>query len=329
MSTEVWRYALAHIILPAGPYLWLQGPVLQGDGLATLYTPDAVTAAELRSSGMKLVPDIAALTAAYSSVLINAPKSRAETEGLIALALTLATDLVIAVAANDAGGKRLVDMFAAYGVPTERLVKHKHQIVWTRAPALADPAMLADQCALLAPRLLQLGGRGWWTQPGLFGWDKIDPGSELLAAQLPPDLAGEVADFGCGYGYLTAHLSAAYPGITQVTAYDSDARAVACCVRNAPARVTASWQDVRRLVAGPHFDAIVMNPPFHSGKAALLALGQEFLTAAWGQLKPGGQLWLVANRHLPYEHILPALKIAHENAAYKIMRAVKPARSSR
>ena len=51
-------------------------------------------------------------------------------------------------------------------------------------------------------------------------------------------------------------------------------------------------------------DAVVMNPPFHTGRTAEPGLGQAFITAAARLLAPQGQLWMVANRHLPYETAL-------------------------
>jgi 16S rRNA (guanine1207-N2)-methyltransferase len=47
-----------------------------------------------------------------------------------------------------------------------------------------------------------------------------------------------------------------------------------------------------------------MNPPFHDGKRASPALGQAFIEAAAGMLRPKGRLLMVANRHLPYEESL-------------------------
>ena len=49
-----------------------------------------------------------------------------------------------------------------------------------------------------------------------------------------------------------------------------------------------------------------MNPPFHDGGTEDQALGQAFIRRAAEALRPGGTLWLVANRHLPYEATLSA-----------------------
>ena len=44
----------------------------------------------------------------------------------------------------------------------------------------------------------------------------------------------------------------------------------------------------------------------HQGRADQPELGQSFIAAAAKALKPDGNLWLVANRHLPYEQTLGA-----------------------
>jgi len=51
----------------------------------------------------------------------------------------------------------------------------------------------------------------------------------------------------------------------------------------------------------------VTNPPFHGGsRHDRPDIGRRFISAAAAALRPGGTLWLVANRHLPYEAILDA-----------------------
>jgi 16S rRNA (guanine1207-N2)-methyltransferase len=87
------------------------------------------------------------------------------------------------------------------------------------------------------------------------------------------------------------------------------------------------WQDVESGVAA-HFDAIVCNPPFHAlGRGERPDIGRAFIAAAAAALRPRGSLWLVANRHLPYEEALGAgfarLHEVAQNGGFKIVHAVK------
>jgi 16S rRNA (guanine1207-N2)-methyltransferase len=162
-------------------------------------------------------------------------------------------------------------------------------------------------------------GKEWWSVPGLFGWDKIDPGSRLLLEHLPSDIAGKVADFGCGYGYLSVQLEQRYDAIQAIDAFDVDARAVTCCKRNGGEKIHPLWQDIRTLPESRRYDAIIMNPPFHAGKTEIQALGISFIHKAWRCLKPGGRLFLVANRHLAYEQTVPGLTLIVEAEGYKVL----------
>jgi 16S rRNA (guanine1207-N2)-methyltransferase len=86
------------------------------------------------------------------------------------------------------------------------------------------------------------------------------------------------------------------------------------------------WHDVTTGLPGP-FDAILMNPPFHTGQATDVDLGRAFLKVAFASLKRGGKLLLVANRQLPYEAVLEASGLAWrktaEDRVYKLLFAEK------
>jgi len=80
---------------------------------------------------------------------------------------------------------------------------------------------------------------------------------------------------------------------------------------------------------------IVTNPPFHAQRALDRPdIGRRFITVAAEALRPGGKLWLVANRHLPYELVLnesfDVVRTVVQAHGYKIIEGVrrrgKPAR---
>ena len=56
--------------------------------------------------------------------------------------------------------------------------------------------------AIAAGALQQVEGLDAWSQPGVFAWDRVDPGTALLA-QVLPSLKGAGADLGCGFGALS------------------------------------------------------------------------------------------------------------------------------
>lgn len=145
----------------------------------------------------------------------------------------------------------------------------------------------------------------WHTVPGVFSAGQVDPGSALLAAQLPVQLSGRIADLGAGWGYLAGELLTRCAGVSQVHLVEAQGAALECARRNvSDPRAVFHWADATRWTAERALDAVVMNPPFHTGRAAEPDLGRAFIANAAQVLKPGGRLYMVANRHLPYEAAL-------------------------
>lgn len=166
----------------------------------------------------------------------------------------------------------------------------------------------------------------WLSKPGIFSWDRIDDGSALLARYLPDDLAGHVADFGCGWGYLTRQMLR--PAVTHIDLIDAEHLALDAARANiTDARASFHWLDLTREPAPATCDAIVCNPPFHTGRASTPALGQAILSAAARALRPGGQFYMVANRGLPYEPMLKASFASFETLAdnnkFRVTRAIR------
>jgi 16S rRNA (guanine1207-N2)-methyltransferase len=172
------------------------------------------------------------------------------------------------------------------------------------------------------------------SRPGVFAWDRIDPASQLLAEHLPADLRGRAADLGAGYGYLSDALLTRCPGIVSLDLYEAEARALELSRRNladVAARLPLRffWQDVTSGLS-ESYDVIITNPPFHAQQSAARPdIGRAFIAAAAAALVPGGRLWLVANRNLPYELELDAnfgsVRIVAQQQGFKIIEAIKGA----
>lgn len=173
---------------------------------------------------------------------------------------------------------------------------------------------------------------GLTTLPGVFSADGIDPASEALANALPAKLGRDVADLGAGWGYLSSRILQ-IEGIETVHLVEAEHDALACARRNLDdARAQFHWQDARNWTPEARLDAVVMNPPFHTGRTAEPELGRDFIRAAARLLKPSGQLWMVANRHLPYETTLGScfgdVTLVTGNNRFKIFHARRPSRQA-
>ncbi|MDO5499089.1 MAG: class I SAM-dependent methyltransferase [Propionibacteriaceae bacterium] len=161
-----------------------------------------------------------------------------------------------------------------------------------------------------------------------FAGTRVDPGTRLLVEVLDRVPAGVPAvDLGCGNGTLATLLARAGH---QVTAVD-ESRA-ACLATAETARLNGVAVEVRRSDGLSGFTdgslgLIVCNPPFHVGTAKDSAPALAMIDDAARALRPGGELWLVFNAHLPY---LPRLRrcigrteIVARNAKYIVTRSTR------
>jgi len=168
--------------------------------------------------------------------------------------------------------------------------------------------------------------------PGMFSADGPDEGSKLLATHLDGRIAGRVADFGAGWGYLGTQLLVACPGIAQLDCIEADHAALQAARTNlAPfsgnCPIAFHWLDLVSETPPGSWHWVVMNPPFHQGRAATPALGASFIAAAARALGPGGRLLMVANRNLPYEAVLQQdfaeFQVLAETGGFKVIEARK------
>jgi 16S rRNA (guanine1207-N2)-methyltransferase len=272
-----------------------------------------------------LVPGATALEAAPDAsldcVVIAAPPGAVERRYVLAQALRtlrVGGDL-IAAAPKDKGGMRLRKELQAFGCAVgEQALRHQRLC---RCVKPAAPIGLADAIAAGGPQTPPRLGLS--SQPGVFSWDRPDPGSALLAQRLD-GLSGAGADFGCGVGVLALALLAS-PKVTSLALVDLDRRAIEAARRNIDdPRAGFLQADLREPVPSlSNLDFVVMNPPFHDGGEEDRGLGQLFIRRAAASLRRGGLLRLVANIGLPYEATLGEafnqLRRLEQSGGYKVL----------
>jgi 16S rRNA (guanine1207-N2)-methyltransferase len=142
--------------------------------------------------------------------------------------------------------------------------------------------------------------------PGVFSFDRLDEGTQLLLSGLGELHAQTVLDLGCGYGVIG--LLAAMTGAAQVDLVDANLLAVASAEENLTrykaANAGAFPSDVLSAVKGKKYALILSNPPFHSGQTVDYQITQAFIHQSYQALEAGGQLWMVANKFIRYDRIM-------------------------
>ena len=211
-------------------------------------------------------------------------------------------------------------------LPIEQSLSKNHaQVFWCLRPeSWVSPPVVPMQA-------IHSDGMQFETAPGMFSHKAPDAGSRMLARHLS-EVKGKAADFGAGWGYLSAMLLKNAPGVKALDLYEADFASLQAASINVGACGSQTptafyWHDLMAEPVQASYDAIIMNPPFHTGRGAEASIGQRMIAAAAKALKPGGRLLMVANRELPYENTLQRafrrFERIDEDRQYKTIRAVK------
>ncbi|MCV3239808.1 class I SAM-dependent methyltransferase [Mesorhizobium sp. ZC-5] len=266
----------------------------------------------------------------FDAALVLVGRHRGQNENRIADAIErVNSDGLIVVAGSKEDGiaslrKRVAGLMELEG----QMPKYHGIAFWLRRPE--DAAQIL--AALREGNGETLVEGRFRTMPGMFSHDRIDTGSELLAENLPADLSGKVADFCAGWGYLAAEVLRRAPGVKQIDLYEADFASLEAAKLNlAEAGHSAArnffWHDLLGEKVAEHYDAIVMNPPFHKARAADPLIGQGMIKAAAAALRRGGRLLMVANTALPYEAVLNGQFGGHKEIArdggFKVLSATR------
>ena len=287
-------------------------------------------------SGVSVLPDLAGY---FQTVMIHLPKGRKLAQRWLLEAYHAARPggAVYLAGANEQGIQPVIrdaaELFGSQsileykkGQRIARFIKNKNDCGW---PAWAEePGLQPGNWYHLEVETAQ-GRLNLVSAPGIFSYDRLDDGTRLLIETWQPSPNQRVLDLGCGCGILG--ILAARAGAAWVDLIDENLLAVAAARENLSAhqlnRAEAIPSDALSAVTGRKYDLILTNPPFHSGRGVDYSMTQAFIQQSWQALVPGGQLWLVANRFIPYETVLgryfnEVICLA-DNPRYRVLRATR------
>lgn len=255
----------------------------------------------------------------YAAAIVCLPRARDQGRDLIAQALAQSDGPVLVDGQKTDGIDGMLRECRARAPVSDPVLKAHGKLF--SIPAGADFSDWRAKPEQIAP--------GFMTLPGVFSADGVDKGSAALAAALPAQMPARVADLGAGWGWLSAQVLGR-EGVELLDLIEAEATALDCARLNIrDPRAHFHWADATRFAPDAAYNAVVMNPPFHTSRAGDIGLGLSFIAAAARMLRPQGNLWMVANRHLPYapalaSHFREVEELPSDAAGFRVTRARYP-----
>ncbi|MGI5400439.1 methyltransferase [Streptomyces sp. CA-135486] len=178
-----------------------------------------------------------------------------------------------------------------------------------------------------------LAGRTVTNHAGIFCAERLDIGTRFFLRSLPerhgPD---RVVDLGCGNGVIGTAAALTNPEAS-VTFIDESFSAVASAEATYRENVTSDAEaefvvgDGLSGVPDGSVDLVLNNPPFHSHRATTDTTARRMFGESRRALRPGGELWVVGNRHLGYHVRLRRLfgncEVVAADPKFVVLRAVR------
>lgn len=212
------------------------------------------------------------------------------------------------------------------------LAEKKARLIFcTPDPHAARPANPWPYRYTLPDGIGPVSGRTVVNHAGVFCADRLDVGTRFFLRHLPAGRGGRVVDLGCGNGVVGTAMALADPR-AEVLFVDESFQAVASAeatyrANGVPGQAEFRVGDGLSGVPAGSVDLVLNNPPFHSHQATTDATAWRMFTGARRTLRPGGELWVIGNRHLGYHVKLRRLfgngDVVASDPKFVVLRAVK------
>ncbi len=275
---------------------------------------------ELASTASARCAELRDLSGPYQSIVFNLPRFvpfwQTEVDVCAASNILRSSGRLTMVVPARSGRTRLCRILSSAFGRVERASKRPEVLTCWR-PLGRTPEPYANEIRYFDPELNQT--LSFFTRPGLFSADEIDPGTRLLLDVIEVSGGQRVLDVGCGYGAIGV-VAGARGG--EVHLLECDCRALGMAERNlkrnrvlGTALLAASLDRLRDC----SFDLVLSNPPTHAGSTLLQSLFRGMVRIC----RPQGQVVLVVREHLNYEKWLRCLgevQVVASRDGFKILQ---------
>ncbi|MFJ6388150.1 methyltransferase [Streptomyces sp. NPDC091972] len=210
--------------------------------------------------------------------------------------------------------------------------KKARLVFCTPEPSLERPANPWPYGYTLPDGIGAVSGRPVVNHAGVFCADRLDIGTRFFLQHLPYGRGHRrIVDLGCGNGIVGTAMALADPE-AEVLFVDESFQAVASAeatykANGVPGQAEFRVGDGLAGVAADSVDLVLNNPPFHSHQATTDATAWRMFSGARRTLRPGGELWVVGNRHLGYHVKLRKLfgnsQLVASDPKFVVLKAVK------
>lgn len=212
------------------------------------------------------------------------------------------------------------------------LAEKKARLIFcTPDPALERPGNPWPYVYTLPDGIGPAAGGTVVNHAGVFCADRLDIGTRFFLRHLPEGGGRRVVDLGCGNGVVGTSVALADPD-AEVLFVDESFQAVASAEATYRANGVSGHAEFRvgdglAGVPSGSVDLVLNNPPFHSHQATTDATAWRMFTGARRALRPGGELWVIGNRHLGYHVKLRKLfgnsRLVASDPKFVVLKAVK------
>jgi 16S rRNA (guanine1207-N2)-methyltransferase len=165
--------------------------------------------------------------------------------------------------------------------------------------------------------------------PGVFSYDHLDAGTDMLlqATRITP--GDEILDVGCGYGIIGTYAAVKDAGTVHLV--DNNLLAIASAqetlainqVHNAKVFVG----DLLEPIGSQRYNLILSNPPFHADYEVNYQVADAMIGQSYQSLLPGGRLIIVTNRFIRYMDLIKDsfgnVSILKESGKYHVLSGLK------